>query len=232
MEFENMLRYCRELELNNNRPWFHANHKQYEVAKADFTELVDRIKFCVAERADLELQERLIFAEPRDMLYRIPRDARVYKDKPPYNPTWRARIAGDKKVLLPLGYFVMIAPGDCSEFGTGAWCHDPALIPQVRDFIVENWEELDELIEESGLTLWGDKLKRCPQGYDPEHPAVEYIKHKNWFFIDQFKDSQLTDFDSFMELIADRVERMEPLRRYFNRALRNRTESMWERINR
>lgn len=232
MEFENMLRYCRELELNNNRPWFHANHKQYELAKAGFTELVDRIKFCVAERADLELQERIMFADPKDMLYRIPRDARMYKNKPPYNPTWRAYISGDKKALLPLGYFVMIAPGDQSEFGTGAWCPDGAMLSRVRDYIAENWEELEELIEESGLSLWGNKLKRSPQGYDPEHPGVEYLKYKEWFFIDKIRDCQLTDFGSFIELVADYVERMEPLRRYFNRALRNRPDSMWERLNR
>ena len=231
MNFENMLRYCRELELNNNRPWFHANHKQYEVAKAEFTELVDRMKYIIAERADLELQERIMFANPRDMLYRIPRDARVYKNKPPYNPTWRAYISGDKKALLPLGYYVMIAPGNVSEFGSGAWCPDSDCVNNVRNYIAENWEELDELLAESGLCIWGDKLKRCPQGYDPEHPAVEYLKYKNWLFLDQFKDEQLTDADAFLDIIADRVERMEPLRRYFNRAMRNRPESMWERLN-
>ena len=120
MEFENMLRYCRELEMNNNRTWFHENHEQYERAKEDFTELVERLKFAVAERADLSFQERVMFADPAKMLYRIPRDARMYKNKPPYNPTWRAYISPDKKSLLPLGYFVRVAPGGMSHIGTGA----------------------------------------------------------------------------------------------------------------
>lgn len=230
MEFDNMLRYCRELELNNNRPWFHANHKQYEVAKADFTELVERVKFCVAERVDLELQERVMFANPKDMLYRIPRDARVYKNKPPYNPTWRAYISGDKKALLPLGYYMMIAPGGRSEFGTGAWCPDGDYLHRVRDFIAENWEELEELLERSGLSIYGEKLKRVPRDYEPDHPATEYLKCKEWLFLESFEDEALTDFDSFTTRVGECVERMEPLRRYFNRALRDRQESMWERL--
>ena len=92
-----MLRYCAELDKNNNRSWFHENHDFYDEARADFTELVDRMKFCFADHADTQTAERLIFADPKGMLYRIPRDARVFKDKPPYNPSFRARIAVDKK---------------------------------------------------------------------------------------------------------------------------------------
>lgn len=232
MEFENMLRYCSALELNNNRTWFHENHAQYEQAKEDFTELVDRVKFAVAERVEPGLQERLIFAEPKTMLYRIPRDARMYKNKPPYNPTWRAYISPDKKSLLPLGYFLMVAPGGRSEFGTGAWCPDGEHLRRVRDYIAENWEELEELIEESGLTLLGEKLKRMPREYEPDHPAGELLKYKNWFFIENLDDTELVSFDGYIARVGTIIERMEPLRRYFERALQPRQESLWERLYR
>ncbi len=232
MEFENMLRYCRELEMNNNRTWFHENHKQYEEAKADFTELVERVKFAVAERADLSLQERLMFADPKIMLYRIPRDARVYKNKPPYNPTWRAYISPDKKQMLPLGYFMMVAPGGQTHFGTGAWCPDGTWTRRVRDYVADNWEELDELMEESGLTLMGEKLKRCPREYEAEHPAAEYLKHKSWVFIEDIPEEYLTSFDAYMQYVSELIDRMEPLRRYFQRAMEDRKESLWERLSR
>ena len=232
MEFENMLRYCSELEMNNNRTWFHANHEQYERAREDFIELVERVKFAVAERADLNLQERIIFADPKQMLYRIPRDARVYKNKPPYNPTWRAYISPDKKSLLPLGYIMRVAPGGQSHFGTGAWCPDGEYLRRAREYVAENWEELEELLEESGLTLLGEKLKRTPRDYEPDHPAAEYLKHKSWIFIEDIDDSELLDFDSYIAKIGAMIDRMEPLRRYFNRALEMRGESMWERLYR
>lgn len=230
MGFENMLTYCRELELNNNRPWFHANHKQYEVAKADFTELVERVKFAVVERVDPELRDRLIFAEPKDMLYRIPRDARVYKDKPPYNPTWRAYISPDKKSLLPLGYILRVAPFGQSHFGCGAWCPDGDYLRRVRDYVAEHWQELEELLEESGLEMLGEKLRRVPREYDPDHPAGEYLKHKSWLFIADIPDEALTSFDEYIALVSGYIDRMEPLRRFFQRALEDRRESMWERL--
>jgi len=232
MEFENMLRYCRELELNNNRTWFHANHEQYELAKADFTELVERVKFAVAERADLSFQERIMFADPKLMLYRIPRDARVYKNKPPYNPTWRAYVSPDKKQLLPLGYILRVATGGQSHLGTGAWCPDGDYLRRVRDYVAENYEALEELLEESGLTLMGEKLKRVPRDYEADHPAAEFLKHKSWIFIEDIADEELTSFDEYIAKIGALIDRMEPLRRYFNRALEPRGESMWERLYR
>lgn len=228
MDFERMLRYCAALEKNNNRPWFHAHHDEYEAAKADFTGLVDRIKFCVADNAADELGERILFTDPKSMLYRVPRDARIYKDKPPYNPTFRARIAVDKKVLLPLGFFIMIAPGGRSEFGTGAYCPEPQQLPRARGYIAGHWDAFQEILLENGLEIVGDKLKRVPAGFDAGHPAAEYLKFKEWFVLRGFADSELTDFDSFMEKIDGEVKRMEPFRAFMTRALREKAESPWD----
>ena len=51
MDFERMLRYCTQLELNNNRTWFHTpeNHDLYTAAKQDFTYLVTDLKFRLSE---------------------------------------------------------------------------------------------------------------------------------------------------------------------------------------
>ncbi|MGN1003022.1 MAG: DUF2461 domain-containing protein [Oscillospiraceae bacterium] len=227
MDFERMLRYCADLEKNNERPWFHAHHDEYEAAKADFTELVDRLKFCVAERAGDELGERILFSDPKSMLYRIPRDARVHKNQPPYNPSFRARIAADRKVLLPLGYYIRIAPGS-SLFGTGAWCPEPELLPRARNYIAGHWEEFQAILLENGLELTGDKLKRVPAGFDPEHPAAEYLKHKEWDVICPLRDEELTDFDRFVDRIGGEVERMEPFRVFMTRALREKVDSPWD----
>ena len=227
-----MLSYCRDLEINNNRTWFHENHKRYETAKEDFTELVERVKFAAAERVDIELQERLMFADPKLMMYRIPRDARVYKNKPPYNPTWRAYISPDKKQLLPLGYVLMVAPDGRSHFGTGAWCPDGEYLRRARDYVAENWEELEELLEESGLELQGEKLRRVPREYEQDHPAGEYLKHKSWLFIENVPENAMESFESYMAHVCALMDRMEPLRRYFQRALEDRKESLWDRLYR
>jgi uncharacterized protein (DUF2461 family) len=36
-------------------------------------------------------------------------------------------------------------------------------------------------LDEQGWELRGDKLKRAPKGFDPEHPRVELAKHKRLY---------------------------------------------------
>ena len=140
MSFERMLRYCAQLEMNNDRAWFHDNHRLYEEAKRDFTELTDLLKYTVAERCGPALAERLMYADARNLLYRIPRDMRIHRHQPPYNPSFRAYIAGDRHAVWPVGYFYRVQPGDRSMFGTGAWCPDADWLRHVRGYISENFD--------------------------------------------------------------------------------------------
>ena len=231
MDFERMLRYCALLELNNNRTWFHANHKLYEEAKQDFIDLTDLLKFRVAGLTTPELSERLLYASAKDMLYRIPRDMRVWKNAPPYNPTWRAYIAGDRHAMWPVGYFYMVAPGGKTHFGTGAWCPDNDWLRRIRTYISEHFDRFFEAFTSCGYPLWeeeGNKLKNVPRGFDPADPAGEFLKYKEWFVSESFADEELTDFDAFADRVAGAVERMEPLRRFFDDAFSQRIISPWE----
>ena len=228
MTFERMLRYCALLEANNERSWFHAHHDLYEEAKGDFTDLVEQLKFRVADLCTPDLAERLIFVRAKDLLYRIPRDMRVHHNAPPYNPTWRAYLSGDRHALTPVGYFLKVAPGDASQFGTGAWCPDPGWTRHFRQEISERYEEFDALVSACGLPLEGEKLKRVPRDFDPLDPAGEFLKYKEWLVSVHFRDAELTDFDAFEAQIARAVERMEPLRQFFNGCYLRRQRQPWE----
>lgn len=228
MEFERMLRYCARLEANNDRAWFHAHHDEYEEAKRDFTDLTERLKFRIAELTTPDLAERLLFAAPKDMLYRIPRDMRVHKNQPPYNPSWRAYLSGDRHALAPVGYFLMIAPGSRSHFGTGGWCPDAGWLRHVRRFISENFERFSEALAECSYPLEGERLKRVPQGFDPLDPAGDYLKYREWYVSRHFKDAELTDFDAFTRRVARAVRQMEPLRQFFTEAFQRRERQLWE----
>lgn len=231
MTFDRMLRYCALLEANNNRTWFHENHKFYEEAKQDFTDLTELLKFKVAERTDPDFAERILFVNPRDMLYRIPRDMRVWRNAPPYNPTWRCYIAPDRHALRPVGYFCMIAPGGRSHFGTGGWCPDADWLRRVRSYISENFDRFFEAFTACGYPLLeqGDnKLKNVPKGFDPGDPAAEFLKYKEWFVSETFPDEALTEFESFADRAAEAAERMEPLRRFFDDAFAQKKHMPWE----
>ena len=70
MNFDRMLAYTEALSRNNDRTWFHDNHKQYEEAREDFLMLLDIMKFVVAQEAP-SIGESLIFENPKNFMYRI-----------------------------------------------------------------------------------------------------------------------------------------------------------------
>ena len=222
MDFDRMLRYCENLERNNNRTWFHApeNHALYAAAREDFTELLLDLKFRLSEVVAPDLAERLMYADPKAMQYRIPRDMRGKRSGPPYNPRWAADVSGDRHALLPLGYYVHIQPGGRTMFGTGAWCWEPEMFLRVRTAISTQYLRFTDALEHSGCALEGDRLKRIPRGFGDDDPAAEYLKLKSWLVSREFDDAQLQSFDGFIADCVEAAERMEPLRIFFNDALR------------
>ena len=216
-----MLRYCTLLEQNNNRVWFHEkdNHALYTAAKEEFTELLVELKFRLSEVVAPDLAERLLYADPKAMQYRIPRDMRANRGKLPYNPRWAADISGDRHALLPLGYYVHIQPGGRTLFGTGAWCWEPEMFLRVRTAISTQYLRFSEALEQSALPLSGDRLKRIPRGFDETDPAAEYLKFKSWLVAQPFSDGTLRSFEGFVSDCVAAAERMEPLRVFFNDAL-------------
>lgn len=220
MDFERMLRYCALLEQNNTRSWFHdpENHRLYTDAKQDFIDLVEALKLRIADCCSPDLAERLIFVEAKTLLYRIPRDMRVNKGKPPYNPRWSAYLAADRHSLTPVGYYVHIQPGDRSLFGTGAWCESPETLLRIRTYISENARRFKRALDRCGYPLTGERLKNVPRGFDPADPAGEYLKFKDWLVARPFPDAALGSLDAFLDAAAETVARMEPLRRFFSDA--------------
>lgn len=221
MDFDRMLRYCALLERNNDRAWFHDrdNHAMYVAAKADFTELLTELKFRLSEVVAPDLAERLMFADTKAMQYRVPRDMRANRGKPPYNPRWAADLSGDRHALLPLGYYVHIQPGGRTMFGTGAWCWEPEMFLRVRTAISSQFLRFSEALEQSGCPLWGDRLKRVPRGFSEDDPAADYLKYKSWLVSREFADRELGSFSGFVADCVSAAERMEPLRVFFSDAL-------------
>lgn len=215
-DFGRMLSYCDALSKNNERPWFHANHKWYDDAKTDYEELLELMRFWVSDAAPA-LSADIMYMRAKDWMYRIPRDARVKNGKPPYEPSFRAYISADRRSWQPIGYFLRIAHGD-SCLGTGLWCWETSQMNIVRDYILENADELEDILEENDLTIVGDSLKTMPKGYAPGCDGAEYIKFKNWSVIFSIPDEKLTTFDEFGGLVRELIEHMEPLRQFLLRA--------------
>ena len=222
MDCRRMLQYCGDLDAHNDREWFHANHKEYELAKADFLTLLGQLRFAVAE-GDPDLAEDLLYMDPKDWMYRIPRDMRIHKNKPPYQPSFRVYLSRDRKSWMPIGYFLMIAPGS-SCFGTGLWCESTAAVNHVREYIQRNWEELSDLLRQNDLTLTGNRQKTMPRGFSADHPAAECVRMRNWTCLYDLQDSDLGGFDAFSDRVREMTAALAPVRWYLLDAAKGAAE--------
>lgn len=212
MPFDRMLSYCADLRGHNDRAWFHATHDRYMEARGDFIRLLDQLRYVIAE-ASPEIGGDILYMNAKDWMYRIARDMRYYRDRPPYEPSFRAYIAADRKSWLPIGYFLCVEPGG-TVFGTGMFLDETAAVNRVRDYIIDRQAEWEDILAAGGLTLRGARLKTVPRGYPADHPAAEWLRYKNWLAEFPFPDKALGSFDDFAAEIAALLPRLEPFRKF------------------
>src|ERR1043166_1958482 len=109
------LKFLKDLKKNNNKPWFDAHRKQYETARSDFENFIQRVldKHC---KNDPDLKELIA----KKCMFRTTLDIHFTKDKPPYKTNSGASMEkGEKKSVLA-GYYFHLEPGK-SFLGGGIW---------------------------------------------------------------------------------------------------------------
>lgn len=221
MNTQLILKYLTDLNENNNREWYHAHKGEYKEANAEFETLVQSLIFSIGK-----FDSSVLHNEPKDLTFKMVRDIRFSHDKSPYNPAFRAHISSMGKLPVPVGYYLMVKPGDKSFLGGGLFADMfKDATTMIRDYIVENGEEWEVIVHEPEFekyfTVQGTALKNVPAGYDREHPQAEYLKHKSWYLECPVKDEELGDADAFIAKAAKMFQIMKPFNDYLNRALAN-----------
>lgn len=214
-----ILGYLSDLEAHNDREWYHAHRAEGRRAAAGFEALLQ----VLIERIG-EFDNSVTRYAPRELTFKLTRDTRFSHDKSPYLPAFRAHISSMGKLPIPVGYYLMVRPGNRSFLGGGLFAgmfRDATRM--VRDFIAENGEEWERLITAPAFrerfTVQGEKLKKVPAGYEPGHPQAEYLKHKSWYLEYPLLDSQLVDTEAFLGQAAVIYRQMKPFNDLINRAL-------------
>jgi uncharacterized protein (DUF2461 family) len=64
-------------------------------------------------------------------------------------------------------------------------------------------------------TLEGDTLTRVPRGFDPEHPAADYLKFKDWMVSRSLPGTFVTE-PAFYPTLLDIFRAAAPLIRFLN----------------
>ncbi len=219
MNIQYIIDYLSALSMNNNREWYHANKEDYKKANAEFEQLLQEVMLEIGK-----YDGSILHNNPKDLTFKIVRDTRFSHDKSPYNPAFRAHISSEGKLPVPVGYYLMIKPGNQSFLGGGLFADIfKDATKMIRDYIAQNGEEWEAIIHDSEFekyfTVQGTALKKVPAGYDKEHPQAEYIKFKSWYLECPLKDEELSDAATFPAKAAEIFRIMKPFNDYLNKAL-------------
>ena len=213
-----ILSFLRNLEANNNKPWFDAHKGEYQEARAHFNSIVEK------------LIEGIMAFDPsvrgigiKESTYRIYKDMRFSKDGLPYKTHFGAFIARGGKKSGYSGYYFHIGTGSgedypCKSFlAVGNYYMEPKVLKILREDIELGGGDFDMIIKDlhPSLSLDQDqKLKRAPAGFDVDGPYIEYIKLKNFCLSGEYDDSCLD-----VEEILNVFRSAKPFLDYINRAI-------------
>ncbi len=219
MNMSLIVNYLSELSMNNEREWYHAHKEEYKKANAEFEALLQALMLEIGN-----FDSSILNYAPKELTFKLVRDTRFSHDKSPYNPAFRAHISSKGKLPVPVGYYLMIKPGDQSFLGGGLFADMfKDATRMVRDYIAQNGEEWERVIHEPEFekyfTVRGSALKNVPSGYEKEHPQAEYLKFKSWYLEYPLKDEELGEADAFLAKAVECFRIMKPFNDYLNKAL-------------
>ncbi len=219
MNTQLMLGYLTDLSFHNNREWYHAHKEENQAANMQFEELVQALIDRIGE-FDGSVLGRI----PKDLTFKLVRDTRFSHDKSPYNPAFRAHISSMGKLPVPVGYYLMVKPGNLSFLGGGLFADMfKDATTMVRDYISQNSEEWEQIINAPDFRKYfsvrGTALKNVPAGYEKGHPQAEFLKFKSWYLEYPVKDAELMDAEAFLAKAAELFRLMKPFNDYLNKAL-------------
>ncbi len=213
------INFLKNLQKNNNRPWFEGHRNVYENARSDFFILVDALIKGIAQ-FDSPISQLVV----KDCVFRINRDVRFSKDKRPYKNNMACYFNREGKKGIGAGYYLHIEPGASFAAG-GIWVPEPQVLAGIRQEIDYNFGDFKKIIENKSFRkafIEGikseDNLVRPPKGYEEENPAIQYLKMKSFIVRRAFTDKEVQD-KGFAKEVVGTFKTMKPLIDFLNMTL-------------
>lgn len=214
------LDFLRKLKRNNRREWFEARRDVYErELKQPMLALIERVMQGMMEYAPDHIRP------PQKCMLRIYRDTRFSADKTPYKSNlaaWWTRNGLEK--TSGGGYYLHLSATEL-VLAAGVYMPPKEQLFAIRQHLLVNHAEFRRLIESRKLrakmTLHDPQaLTRPPKGFCDEHPAIEWIKWRQWGVIarlpaaDALKPNLAAKVEEYFRLAAPLVDFLnEPLLR-------------------
>ncbi|PPK93985.1 uncharacterized protein (TIGR02453 family) [Nonlabens xylanidelens] len=190
-----LLEFLKELAQNNNKPWF-------EERKADFKKLDNEFKDFTAA-VMVELNQNDVIEKAKN--YRIYRDIRFSKDKTPFKAhrsvNW-LRAGADRRG----SYYMRIKPNE-NVIGIGFFGPEKEDLLRIRKELELDAQEMRDIISSPSFKscwgeLQGEQLKTAPRNFDKNHPDIDLIRFKAFYFMKSYTDKEVTSPD-FMDKVIE-----------------------------
>jgi len=180
--------FLKRLSENNNREWFNKNKKDYLSAHENM------IAFTETLLKEMRKHDFIEKNSGKESLFRIYRDVRFSKDKSPYKTYWAGHFKRATKKLRG-GYYFQIGPGESMAAG-GFFNPDSKDLLRIRQDIDLNFTDWKKILADKKITktfgdLKGEKVSTSPKGFSKDNPAIELLKHKQFYFVRRFTDKEV-----------------------------------------
>jgi uncharacterized protein (TIGR02453 family) len=215
--FEKSFPFLRQISLNNNREWYHANKSFYLEAKLEF-EHVTEILINETEKFDKEIKG----LQAKDCTFRIFRDIRFSNDKSPYKSNFGAFLCKGGKKGGYAGYYLHIQP-DNSFISGGIYLPPSPVLRAIREDIFEHVEEFKEIISSPDFVrhyhgIDAEKLKTAPKGFPKDFADLELLKFTS-YTVGKYKTDKQMSEHSIIEEITDAFKSLFAFNRFLNEAI-------------
>lgn len=212
------IQFLRQLKRNNDREWFQARKEIFDSKlRAPMETVVEQVNAKLATIAPSYV------SDPKKAIFRIYRDTRFSNDKTPYKTHLGALFSKRGMAKLSGGAFYFhVAPEGVVVAG-GVYFADPKALLQLRNHLSEHHAELGALLKVKNVKslcgdLHGESLSRPPKGFAADHPAVDLIKRKQWYFDLTLEVDEATK-PAFAQTLVKRFQAMLPVVEFLNRGL-------------
>ena len=221
------LAFLRALKRNNDREWFRARKADYEEhVRAPMVALLARLA------CDLPAFAPDVVSDPRVSLFRIYRDTRFSNDKRPLKTQIAAHFPSRR---FPkgegAGLYVEIAP-QWVWIGGGIYMPSSGELRAIRDGIADDHRKFHRVVTAPAFraavgALTGEQLTRVPLGYAKDHPAADYLRHKQFIGGREYAAEFALGPRFYPELLSV-FKGINPLVAFLNGAILTRTNSTRE----
>jgi uncharacterized protein (TIGR02453 family) len=216
------LAFLRALKKNNDRAWFHDRRAEYEQhVRGPMVAIVDRLAH------DLRAFAPELVADPKVSLFRPWRDTRFSEDKAPLKTNIAAvfphRTLGR---MNGAGLYFEVAT-TWVWIGGGVYAPDASQLHAIREHIVTHQRRFESLIAAPAFRklggLKGVRLTRVPRGWAKDHPAADYLRHKQFLGFREEAAAFATRPDFYRQLTGT-LKALAPLVVFLNEPLVERLQ--------